>query len=66
MFDVLNQVVNCVSFALKAAQDNRRTRGQGLVEYALIIALIAIVVIAALLVLGPRIAAVFNNISSTL
>lgn len=66
MFDVLNQVVNRVSFALKTSQGNRRTRGQGLVEYALIIALIAIVVIAALLVLGPRIAAVFNNISSTL
>ena len=66
MFDVLNQVVNRVSFALKASHDDRRTRGQGLVEYALIIALIAIVVIAALLVLGPRIAAVFNNISSTL
>lgn len=66
MFDVLFQVVDRVTLAFKSAQDGRRTRGQGLVEYALIIALIAIVVIAALLLLGPRIASVFNNISSSL
>ena len=66
MFDVLFQVVNRVSLTLKSSADDRHARGQGLVEYALIIALIAIVVIAALLVLGPRIASVFNNISSTL
>ena len=34
----------------------RDEEGQAMVEYGLIIALIAIVVIAALLVLGPRIA----------
>ena len=44
----------------------RRTRGQGLVEYALIIALVAIVVIGALLLLGPQIAAIFDTISSQL
>lgn len=66
MFDVLFQVVNRVSLALKSEHGDQRTRGQGLVEYALIIALIAVVVIAALLVLGPRIASIFNNISSTL
>jgi Flp pilus assembly pilin Flp len=38
--------------------------GQDLVEYALLVALIAIVVIAALRI--PVIAAVFNNISSNL
>jgi pilus assembly protein Flp/PilA len=36
--------------------------GQDLVEYALLVALIAIVVIAALNILGPIIATVFNNI----
>lgn len=41
-------------------------RGQGLVEYALIIALVAIVVIAALLLLGPAIANTFNNITHTI
>ena len=41
-------------------------RGQGLVEYALIIALIAILVITALLALKGQIIAVFTNISNAL
>lgn len=40
--------------------------GQDLVEYALLVALIAIIVIAALRVLGPVIATVFNNIAGNL
>ncbi len=36
--------------------------GQGLVEYALILVLVAIVVIAILLVLGPVVGNVFSNI----
>ncbi len=44
----------------------RKERGQGLVEYALIIVLVSIVVIAALMLLGPRIGNVFNAIFSTL
>ncbi|MCB0209351.1 MAG: pilus assembly protein [Anaerolineae bacterium] len=36
--------------------------GQGLVEYALILVLIAVVVIAILLVLGPVVGNVFSNI----
>lgn len=38
-------------------------RGQGLAEYALILALIAIVAVAALLVLGGRISTVLSSIS---
>lgn len=44
----------------------RREKGQGLVEYALVIALVSIVVIAALTLLGPQINNVFNAITSTL
>jgi len=44
----------------------RKEKGQGLVEYALIIVLVSIVVIVALTLLGPQIGNVFNNISSTL
>lgn len=40
--------------------------GQGMVEYGLILALIAIVVIAALRVLGPKVAGTFNNVSNDL
>jgi pilus assembly protein Flp/PilA len=41
-------------------------RGQGLVEYALILVLIALVVIVALAILGPRVANVFSQISNEL
>jgi Flp pilus assembly pilin Flp len=41
-------------------------KGQGLVEYALIMALLAIVVIVSLKVLGPAIGNVFSEISSSL
>ncbi len=44
----------------------RGERGQGLVEYALIIALVAVVVIAALVLLGPAISSIFVNINSAL
>jgi len=40
--------------------------GASMVEYALLVALIAVVVIAALLVLGPRIANLFNDVASNL
>ena len=39
-----------------------REKGQGLVEYALILVLVAIVVIAILLLLGPVIGNIFSNI----
>lgn len=41
-------------------------KGQGLVEYALILVLIAIVVIAALALLGPTISNVFTAIQANL
>jgi len=40
--------------------------GQGLVEYALILVLVAIIVIAILMVLGPQIGNVFSRITSGL
>jgi pilus assembly protein Flp/PilA len=43
-----------------------REEGQGLVEYALILVLVAIVVIAALTLLGPQIGLVFSNIYNEL
>ncbi|MSQ15511.1 MAG: Flp family type IVb pilin [Dehalococcoidia bacterium] len=42
----------------------RREEGQGLVEYGLIIFLVAIVVIAILVLLGPQIGKIFSNIST--
>ncbi len=43
-----------------------KEEGQGLVEYALILVLIAIVVIAILGVLGNRVSGVFSQINSGL
>ena len=43
-----------------------REEGQGLVEYALILVLVAVVVIAILSVLGPQIGNVFSNVSDNM
>lgn len=43
-----------------------KEKGQGLVEYALILVLIAIVVIVALSLLGPQIGNIFSEISTNL
>jgi len=43
-----------------------REEGQGLVEYALILVLVAIVVIAILMILGPQIGNVFSRVTSGL
>ena len=40
--------------------------GQGLVEYALILALVAVVAIAALYTLGTKVQGVFNKINNSL
>lgn len=44
----------------------RSEKGQGLVEYALIIVLVSIVVIVALGLLGTQVNTVFQNIATTL
>lgn len=41
-------------------------RGQGLLEYALILVLMAVVVAAVLFLLGPLVGNVFSKINSTL
>jgi pilus assembly protein Flp/PilA len=43
-----------------------REHGQGLVEYAFLLILIAFIVIAVLLILGPTIVNVFNNLNNKL
>ena len=53
-------------FAVEGRKSHRLTRGQGLVEYALILVLVAIVVIAALMILGPIIGNTFSTINASL
>lgn len=52
--------------ALPAFRYARATRGQGLTEYALIIALVAIVAVAALTLLGGQINTIFGDITTNL
>ncbi len=40
--------------------------GQGLVEYALLLVMVALVVLAMLIIMGPAIGNVFSNIISAL
>ncbi len=42
----------------------KREQGQGLVEYALILVLVAVVVIAVLTLLGPQIANTFSMVTN--
>jgi pilus assembly protein Flp/PilA len=43
-----------------------RQRGQGLVEYALILMLVALIVIVILALLGPAIGNIFSNVVSVI
>ena len=43
-----------------------REEGQGLVEYGLIIFLVSIVVIAILILVGPRIGSMFSSITAAI
>ncbi len=47
-------------------KNNNKEKGQGLVEYSLILVLVAVVVIAALMILGPRISCLFTGINNSL
>jgi len=44
----------------------KNQKGQGLTEYALIIALVAIVAVAALTLLGGQISAIFGDVNTEL
>jgi pilus assembly protein Flp/PilA len=45
---------------------NKKEKGQGMVEYALILVLVAVVVIAALTLKGPQVEAIYLAISINL
>lgn len=58
--------MNALYWTIRNFVEMPREEGQTMAEYALILALIAIIVIAALIVLGPRIANIYNDISNEL
>lgn len=52
--------------ASKSRQAGASQRGQGLVEYAMILVLVAIVVLAVLMILGPSIGSAFSTVNNSL
>ena len=42
-----------------------REKGQGLVEYAIIVAFVALVVIAIMRLMGPRVGNVFSSVNNS-
>lgn len=50
----------------KTMLSSTRESGQGLVEYALILVLVAVVIIAVLAILGPVIGNMFSRVNSSL
>jgi len=59
MMTMMNMMTMVMNFAKGFF---KKEEGQGMVEYALIIALIAVVVIVAIAAVGDQVAVVFNNI----
>ena len=60
----MNQMIARMLSTWKAFRESQE--GQGLVEYALIIALVAILLVVALTALQGQLATVFSNISGSL
>jgi pilus assembly protein Flp/PilA len=60
------EVKRVTSLYLRLRELLNREEGQGMVEYALILVLIAVVVIAILIILGNQVKNVFCNISGGL
>jgi pilus assembly protein Flp/PilA len=61
----MTRAIQLLLSRLAAVAQARRAedRGQTLVEYALLLFFLAIVVIAALLVLGPTVSAIFQSVN---
>ncbi len=51
---------------ISSSSNNRRDRGQGLVEYALILTLVAVVVILVLALMGPAVGNVYSEVVAVL
>ena len=57
--------MSLVTDLLAALRQPDRTEGQGLAEYALILALIAIVAIVALIFLGGQVSGILNTVGTS-
>lgn len=62
----VNQGVHLLTKPTQARKELKKYTGQGMVEYALILVLVAVVVIAALAIMGPLVTNVFSSINASL
>lgn len=63
---MLSIIVAMQTFFLSTKDRLSRENGATAVEYGLLVGLIAVVIVAALLLLGPRLADLFNNVTNTI
>lgn len=63
---MLSIVVAMQAFFLTAKDRFSRENGATAVEYGLLVGLIAVVIVAALLLLGPALANLFTNVTNTI
>jgi len=61
---MLNNLLTYVQTAIQ--QTRRDERGATMIEYGLMVALIAMIVVPALLILGPAIVTLFTNVAGAL
>jgi pilus assembly protein Flp/PilA len=59
-------VISLISNLFSYLRSSRDEEGQTLVEYGLLLALIAIVVIAVLILLGPAVSGIFQSVNDQL
>jgi pilus assembly protein Flp/PilA len=62
----LQKVLAIIATFVARQRGGQHEEGQTLVEYGLLLALIAIIVIVALLFLGPIVSQIFQNVGSNL
>lgn len=43
-----------------------REEGQGMVEYGLVLALVAVIAVAALVIMGPKVGSILNSVNASL
>jgi Flp pilus assembly pilin Flp len=65
MNEVMQRIWNVINKADRLMDRVSRARGQGLAEYALILALIAIVAIVSLLFLGGQVSKILSNVGKS-
>lgn len=63
---MLSIIVAMQTFFLSTKDRLSRENGATAVEYGLLVGLIAVVIVAALLLLGPKLATLFTNVSNTI